>query len=83
MNLQLDESVAINYKSPSQKIRRMTEFWLTENIFCPCCGNVHINKMRNNLPVADMKCNNCGEIFELKSKKILLAQKLLTAHTLQ
>lgn len=77
MNLQLDESVAVNYKSSSQKIRRMTEFWLTENLFCHCCGNLHINKMSNNLPVADMKCNNCGEIFELKSKKNYIGAKIV------
>ena len=69
MNLQLDESLAAQYKSASQKIRVMSEFWLTENLFCPCCGNEHLDKMRNNSPVADTYCNACGETFELKSKQ--------------
>lgn len=68
MNLQLDESLASNYKSLSQKIRVMSESWLLENVFCPCCGNEHVHKMRNNSPVADVHCENCGETFELKSK---------------
>ena len=68
MNLQLDKSLASNYKSLSQKIRVMSEHWLTQNLFCPCCGNEHIHKMQNNSPVADVQCGNCGEIFELKSK---------------
>lgn len=77
MNLQFDESVAANYKSSSQKIRVMSESWLTENLFCPCCGNPHIDKMKNNLPVADITCKNCGEIFELKSKKNGIGSKIV------
>ena len=69
MNLQFDESVAANYKSASQKIRVMSESWLLHNLFCPCCGNIRVEKMPNNSPVADVRCENCGEIFELKSTK--------------
>ena len=77
MNLQLDESVATGYKSLAQKIRIMSEFWLRENLFCPCCGNLHVEKLPNNFPVGDMKCVNCGEIFELKSKKHRIGKKIL------
>ena len=38
-------------------------------MYCPCCGNPHISKLDNNAPVADMQCNHCGEIFELKAKE--------------
>ena len=77
MNLQFDETLAENYKSFSQKVRVMSEFWLTQNLFCPCCGNAHIDKMRNNLPVADVHCDNCGEVFELKSKRNRIGSKIL------
>jgi len=76
MNLQLDESLATNYKRASQKIRVMSEHWLLNNLFCPCCGNEHIDKIRNNAPVADVRCNVCGEIFELKSKRNRLGAKI-------
>lgn len=76
MNLQLDELLATEYKSASQKIRVMSEGWLLSNAFCPCCGNEHIDKMRNNAPVADMRCEACGEIFELKSKRNAVGQKI-------
>ncbi|MBR4642875.1 MAG: restriction endonuclease [Selenomonadaceae bacterium] len=76
MNLQLDESLATEYNSASQKIRVMSEGWLLSNAFCPCCGNDHINKIRNNVPVADMRCEICGEIFELKSKRNAVGQKI-------
>jgi len=77
MNLQLDESVALSYKSWAQKIRVMSEFWTKENLFCPCCGNLHVDKLPNNSPVADIQCGRCGEIFELKSKKNHLCSKIV------
>lgn len=69
MNLYFNNALATNYKSLSQKIRVMSETWFLENLFCPCCGNSHVNKIKNNSPVADIYCKNCGEIFEIKSKK--------------
>jgi len=77
MNLHFDETLAVNYKSFSQKIRVMSEFWLVENLFCPCCGNLNIEKVKNNSPVADIYCGNCKEIFELKSKKNNIGSKIV------
>ena len=77
MDLQFDETLAENYKSPAQKIRVMSEGWLLRNLFCPCCGNEQIDKLRNNAPVADMRCEVCGEIFELKSKRNRIGRKVL------
>ena len=77
MNLQLDKSLAESYKSISQKIRVMSEAWLVENLFCPCCGNICVEKLKNNSPVADIFCRNCGEIFELKSKKNSIGVKII------
>lgn len=76
MNLYFDESLGERYKSKSQKIRVMSENWVGKNMFCPCCGNSHICNLKNNEPVADMKCDNCGEIFELKSKEGKIGKKI-------
>ena len=76
MNLHFDETLGEGYKSRSQKIRVMSEYWVEKNMFCPCCGASHIFALKNNEPVADMKCNNCGEIFELKSKKGNIGKKI-------
>ena len=67
MNLNFDITLVEKYKSNPQKIRVMSENWLCNNMFCPCCGNPHLNKMANNQPVADAYCEKCGEFFELKS----------------
>lgn len=47
----------------------MSEHWIENNMFCPCCGNLYIINLENNRPVADFQCDNCGEIYELKSQR--------------
>ncbi len=76
MNLQFDNKLSAAYHSGSQKTRVMSENWVAENVFCPCCGNPHIEKLKNNEPVADFQCNFCGSIFELKSKQGKLGKKV-------
>ena len=76
MDLRFDYSLAKSYKSNSQKIRVMSETWIAENMYCPCCGNPHINKLNNNSPVADMQCNSCGEIYEVKTKEGNFGKKI-------
>ena len=76
MDLHFDESLAAGYKSTTQKIRVMSENWLLNNTFCPCCGNEHVSKICNNAPVADVYCESCGEVFELKSKRNRIGSKI-------
>jgi type II restriction enzyme len=67
MNLNIYSAIAQQYKNNSQKIRVLSEKWVSENIFCPNCGN-YIADYENNKPVADFYCEKCSEDFELKSK---------------
>ncbi len=76
MDLQFDETLAASYHSGTQKIRVMSEGWAAKNMFCPCCGNPHIQRRQNNEPVADFQCVACGAVFELKSKKGALGNKI-------
>lgn len=46
----LDTNLVLSYKSPSQKIRVMTEAWAEEYSFCPNCGN-YLEKSKDNNPV--------------------------------
>lgn len=68
MNLNFNTKLAIGYSSNSQIVRILTENWVKENSYCPCCGNLPLNEFKNNSPVADFYCNSCSEEFELKSK---------------
>jgi len=76
MKLNFDSKIADNYKNQSQRMRVLTEDWVFNEIFCPNCGSLKINKYANNKPVADFYCNKCLEEFELKSKKGKIGKKV-------
>jgi type II restriction enzyme len=77
MKLNLYNNIAEKYKSSSQKIRILTEYWVDNSIFCPNCGNLSIASYPNNKPVADFYCTKCKEDFELKSKKEKIGKKVV------
>lgn len=76
MNLQMNINLIPFYNNESQRVRIMSELWASENLFCPCCGNKRISKLSNNASVADLTCEKCGEIFELKSKHGNIGNKI-------
>lgn len=69
MNTLIDLSVAQGYSSRSQIGRIVTEHWAGRELYCPFCGRPSIQKLENNMPVADFICPDCNEQFELKSKQ--------------
>lgn len=69
MDIRLNLTIAVAYKSPAQIARVVTEDWLSRNMFCPHCGKLHIRQMPNNSPVSDFICPDCKREYELKSKK--------------
>jgi len=77
MNLSFDKKLADGYTSQSQKIRVLTEHWVNNQIFCPNCGRLDIDKYGNNKPVADFFCSSCKEDYELKSKKETIGNKIV------
>lgn len=78
MNLKLDQKLAINYKSPPQKVRVMTEFWTSQEIFCPNCGN-SIKNLENNRKVSDFICEKCLENYEQKASKKKFQGKVISS----
>ncbi|MBQ3388480.1 MAG: hypothetical protein IJG60_04625 [Thermoguttaceae bacterium] len=67
MDLRFDSSLALSYRSQSQRIRVMSEAWMAENMYCPVCGHLRLSHLSNNKPVEDFLCEHCRESFELKS----------------
>ena len=76
-NLNFNKDLALRYKSNSQVIRILSESWLSENMYCPCCGNLILKKYGNNKPVADFYCEKCKEQFELKSSGKRINNKIV------
>lgn len=68
VSLNLDLSLANQYKNSAQRIRVMSEKWVTNNLFCPRCGHGDLKNHVNNNPAADINCPMCNCDFELKSK---------------
>ena len=76
MRLDFDRSLLENYHSGTQIARVLTENWVGQNMYCPRCGNLHIEHFQNNRPVADFFCPICNNEFELKSKDGALGRKI-------
>jgi type II restriction enzyme len=72
----LKKDIAARYKSPSQKIRVLTENWVGEEVFCPSCGK-EVSRYAHNRPVADFYCPICEEDYELKSKRESFGSKIV------
>jgi len=77
MKLSFDSKLADEYKSPSQRVRVLSEHWFENQVYCPNCGQTNITKYANNKPVADFFCSNCKEDYELKSKKDTIGNKIV------
>ena len=69
MKLQMNASLADGYTSSSQKIRVISEGWLSEYGYCPTCGN-SLKSAKANAKVLDFECISCVHEFELKSKRV-------------
>lgn len=76
MNLNFDSVIVSNYHSNSQIARVLTENWVSKNMYCPRCGNTHLEHFENNRPVADFFCPDCSSEYELKSKDGPLGAKI-------
>lgn len=76
MHLSINKKLTDKYKSNSQKIRILSEAWVSNSIFCPACGSI-LNNFENNRPVADFYCLICKEEYELKSKKKSFGNKIV------
>lgn len=46
-------------------------------MYCPACGNNYLLKFPNNTRLADFFCDNCGEVYELKSTGSTIGKTIL------
>jgi len=79
MRLTFDPRAAVGYKSPSQVVRRLTEHWFDENMYCPACPARGLRREQDNTRVVDFVCPECGAEFQLKAKGGSFGRKLRDA----
>lgn len=77
MNLYLTHPNISKYKSNTQRIRVLSEYWVRMNMYCPSCGSSRLDEFANNQPVADFYCAYCQEEYELKSKNGHIGKKIV------
>ena len=77
LELSFQAALASEYKGATQKIRILTEHWVSSQVYCPNCGHVSITQYKNNSPVADFFCSNCREDYELKGYKRAFGTKVV------
>ena len=68
MNLMMDASLGLQYKSQSQVARRVTEDWAAGNLYCVACPSNRLVSEPANRPVHDYSCPECSATYQLKSK---------------
>lgn len=64
-----NKALALNYKSPSQLARVLTENWFKTEMYCPCCLNEFLSVYGNNKKGYDFFCNKCNSQFQVKGSK--------------
>lgn len=79
MYLDLNTSIHSAYKSPSQKVRVITEGWAEKNLYCPACISDQLTKLPNNTQSADFRCPLCSSIFQLKATQQKIHNKITDA----
>lgn len=79
MILNLPIQTAQGYKSPSQKVRVMTEAWTLSNMYCPVCTSTNLDKTRPGTEAVDFFCSRCDSQFQLKAMSRPIGRKVVDA----
>lgn len=77
MDLYFDFKKSTGYKNPSQIARVLTEDWGKRNLFCISCRRNCLRPSADNTKVYDYVCENCNEMYQLKSQRKPLGHKFI------
>ena len=77
MELTFQVGLSTKYVGATQKIRILSEHWVSTQVYCPNCGFPNMTRYKNNSPVADFFCSNCQEDYELKGHQSALGTRIV------
>jgi type II restriction enzyme len=69
MDLGMDPSVAVGYKSPAQIARVVSEHWAGSNLYCVSCPAKRLYGTKANTAAFDFVCHSCESRYELKASR--------------
>jgi type II restriction enzyme len=79
MLLEMPVALAAAYKSPSQRVRVVTEAWGCRNLYCPGCDSPRLDPSAANTRLVDFVCPNCAAVFQLKSQSRPFSHRITDA----
>jgi type II restriction enzyme len=79
MDLSCSLELAANYQSNAQIARVVTENWFASQMYCPACTSESLTPERNNCPGIDFRCPTCSLVYQLKSRKTALTNRVVDA----
>lgn len=65
------------YRSGTRVARVVSERWLGAHMYCPACSCDSLVAAPNNAPGIDFTCPRCPERYQLKSRKSVLANRIV------
>lgn len=79
MQLEMPAHLGAAYRSPSQRVRAVSEGWGEENLYCPSCTSYRLIRSRANTPAVDFACPQCDSLYQLKSQAHNLSARITDA----
>lgn len=79
MQTALPQANLYRYKSGAQRARVATEAWAHENLYCPNCDAVSLDRAPINAPAVDYLCSGCRTTFQLKSQSHAFSVRIVDA----
>jgi type II restriction enzyme len=77
VDLHLDPSMGLDYKSPAQLAKALTENWVSREAYCLSCGESSLAHTPENTKALDFRCDSCREPYELKASKRPFGHRVL------
>lgn len=79
MNLTCSLECSLNYCSKAQIARVVSETWAAEQMFCAACPSDSLARRPANSRAVDFTCPACASLYQLKSRKTALSNRILDA----
>lgn len=67
MNICMDPTYAAGFKSRCQMVRKVTEKWAEDNLYCVACESNRIACHPPNTEAVDFTCRECSASYQLKA----------------
>ena len=79
MNLSCSIEPGLRYRSKAQIARVVTESWVAKQMYCAACASDSLTQKPNNFAGVDFACPKCPSLYQLKSRKTALTNRIVDA----